>query len=614
MPRKKAKLLDAAGKKKYIKIMKDLFTESLKGEGKLDFGKVQRDYWRSNVPGYRLVEITWGSFDSFKTEAIGIWYEHPDFINRVISLYIKYYLENSDAFKSEIMPSRYFAKYAGFKDGVVARTFPRYTTLHDAAVKKSSQLRKVIAEKIANKPVTREDIHVVKSDHSNKKSKRYFISSILPESFLDKEFFASVLYYCKITGAELVILPMRGIHHTHKHYSEEVMAVADKFVTEYHINDNVKVLEAQIPPMCPDPIALALRLAKDSSLILASPKQDLRSLPVLNTDKPKSIWTTGVLTSRLYPKTASGFKGELDSVLGGLILEVDPKTDRFYCRQVQANSDGSFYDMNKRYSATKVVPAKAAYLYVGDVHSGFTLDYARKASIEMANDLGVKCVGGGDWMDCYSISHHHEKKIKTKVLKQERHDRKHVSTLQNELDTLAKELLLWVSKLKPGVTIDVIKSNHDEHLDRYIEEQRWFNDFLNYRVSLDLAGAYLDGKNPIQHWVESNYPDLKGKINWLARDSAKRVSDKYILVSQHGDLGPNGSRSTNKNAEWSYLNCILGHSHSPSVMRVVKRVGTLALGLEYVIGASSHQVMNCAVYENGNYQMLWVANDGKWHL
>jgi hypothetical protein len=557
----------------------------------------------------------WGTFNNFKEDVLGNIYNNPRFQRKVIEVYKKIYIDYINDFKSKIPPYKIFesGKY-GLTKHIISCCFRNIENLHNLAIK-DKKFNKIVNEKpVQPKKLTREDIYVVKLAQESDKPKRYFISSIMPESFLDKNFFASILNYCKVMKAELVILPMRGIHHTHKHYSEEVMSVADKFVTEYYINSNLKVLEAQIPPMSPEPIALSLRLAKYTSLIVASPKQDFKALPVLDLNKPRSIWTTGVLTTRDYPKTASGFKGEIETVIGGLILEVDPKTNRFYCRQVQANEDGSFYDLDKCYSKNSVTQVSGEYLYVGDVHSGFTLDYARSASIDMANRLNVKCVGGGDWFDCYSISHHHKNKIKTKVLKHERQDRKHVSTLSTELKSLAEELKLWVKGLNPGIGIDIIKSNHDEHLDRYLEEQRWIDDPINFRVSLDLAGAYLDGKNPIQYWIEKNYPELINRVNWLKRDDVKRVSSKQILVSQHGDIGPNGSRSTNKNAEWSLQDCVLGHSHSPSVTRIVKRVGTLALGLEYMVGPSSHQVVNCLIYPNGNYQMLWIANDGKWHL
>lgn len=596
--------------------LKKFFDDMLSLEGyDLNLSKISRDYWRSSFGSDSDVAKIWGTFNLFRDDVLGDIYEHVKFKKKVVHIYKKLYEENIDKFESDIPPLELFkvGRY-GLTVSIIKRCRLTVEDIHTMAIKDRKFLKIVNSKPKPVKKITREDIYVVKSDQNNDKPKRYFISSILPEAFLDTKFFESILNYCRITKAELVILPMRGIHHTHKHYSEEVMAVADKFVTEYYVNDNLKVLEAQIPPMSPDPISLSMRLAKSTSLIVASPKQDFKALPVLDVNKPWSIWTTGVLTTRAYPKTASGFKGEIETVLGGLILEVDPKTNRFYCRQVQANEDGSFYDLDKCYSASSVTQASAEYLYVGDVHSGFTMGYARKASVEMANRLKVKNVGGGDWLDSYSISHHHKNKIKTKVLKQERQDRKHVSTLEMELRSLAEELKLWLDSLHPDISIDIIKSNHDEHLDRYLEEQRWIDDPINFRISLDLAGAYLDGKNPIRYWIEKNYPELQQRINWLERDTIKRVSAKDILVSQHGDIGPNGSRSTNKNAEWSLQECVLGHSHSPSVTRIVKRVGTLALDLEYIVGASSHQVVNCLVYYNGNYQMLWVGSDGKWHL
>jgi hypothetical protein len=465
--------------------------------------------------------------------------------------------------------------------------------------------------------MTREDINIVKnSSHKKDKILRFFITTVLPDSELHTGFFNSIQSYCKIKKAELVILPGRGVHHTHVHYHPEVEAKADFFATEYSIGSNLKVIEAKIPPMSPDPIQQSKRLAKHHSLILAHPKQNMVSLPVLDRSKPKVILSTGVITTREYPRTTSGYKGELESTLGGVIVEYERETEKFFWRFVQADeTDGSFIDIGTQYLANgKTKKVNAEYLYAGDVHASFIAEHARKATIDQANTLGVKTVGAGDWFDSYSISHHHEKDIITQVLKYQ--DKESVSTLKAELETFAKELRLWKKELNKGIEIDIIKSNHDEHLNRYLKERRFFDDKHNYRLSLELTCFMLDRLDPIQHYMEIYHPDLKKGINWISRGHNKKITTKKILVSEHGDLGPNGSKSTNTNAEWSLQDCVLGHSHSPSVLRGVYRVGVLAPDLEYSVdrGPSSWQIMNCVIYPNGSRQMLWIDSKGKWHF
>jgi hypothetical protein len=566
------------------------------------YSPVQRDFWRAHsksVPG-NLLERQLGGF------ANGIKPVHETVFNKIkLSLMDQIFsLSQKQVHPSVIELSK---KLTGEAQAI----FPTLSHLNTYYHSIFTEDRNIKYHGQTN--MTREDIHIVKNTIKHKKVQKIFFSAIIPNSTLDKPFFNSIQTFLKEEGAELGILPMRGIHHTHKEYSPEVSALSNYYVTEHFITDKLKAMDAQIPPMSPDPIAISKRLAKNFSLIVAHPKQNMASLPVLDTTKPKVILSTGVLTKRKYPRTASGFKGELDSVLGGVIIETDPSSDLFFWRFVQANSDGSFYDLDKQYMPDGTVKkASAEYLYTGDVHSGFVLDYARKATIEMANALNVKTVGGGDWLDFYSASHHHEHNINVKVLKQKK--RKDIATIESELDTLIEEIKKWDKGLNKGMTIDIIQSNHDEHLLRYLENQRFFNDVLNYRISLDLAGYYLDGKYPIQEYITKKCPELKPRINWVPRTQVKRVSAKKILVSQHGDLGPNGSKSTNNNAEWSYQECVLGHSHSPSVLRSVYRVGTLALGLEYQKGPSSWQVVNCVIFPNGARQLIWVAPDGRWRL
>jgi hypothetical protein len=440
-----------------------------------------------------------------------------------------------------------------------------------------------------------------------------FITSILPESNLNKPFWQSVKTLEKKRNAEIVLLTMRGVHHEHKFYTPEVQELYKYYATEFHLCSNLKALDIQEPPQSPDATLKGLHHTDDGSIIIASPKQNFRSVAVIDRSKPKSVISTGTITTRKYAKTHSGFLAEKDAVIGGVIVEIDRKTDTFFWRFVRANYDGSFYDLDKQYCPDGTVKkVSAEYLVVGDVHSGFTDEYARKASIDMANALNVKTVGGGDWMDGYSVSHHHNYNMKLKVKKME--EKGHVATLENELKFLAKELSTWKEGLKEGIEIDLIASNHHEHLDRYLHEQRFFNDVPNYRIALELALADLDDKNIIQYYIEKHYPDLRKGLNWLTRKTIKYVSTKKILVSEHGDNGPNGTRSTNVNAEYSLQACVLAHSHSPSVLRKVFRVGTLALELEYQKGSSSHQNMNCVIYRNGVRQMIWIAPDGRYKL
>lgn len=490
--------------------------------------------------------------------------------------------------------------------------FKTFAAMMNMAVKKLTKKERELYIKICQIRISRKDINIVKRNKPEGDVKRLFVSSVLPDAILDRRFFASVQNFCKREKAELVILPMRGIHHTHKHYSKLVEQMADKFVTEYYVTDNLKILEAQIPPMAAQPCQIAKRLANQYNLIVAHPKQDMISLPTIHKNKPRTVISTGVLTTRKYPKTASGFKGELDAIVGGVILEIETKTNKVFWRFVQSNHDGSFYDIGRHYTPDgglkRVIPS---YLYIGDIHPGFTENYAIRGTIDMARSLKIPEIGGGDWFDAYSISHHHKNNINVKVHKQERYDK--LRSLKDELNNLGDELTKWTD-LMPHTKIDIIQSNHNEHLNRYLHEQRFFDDAINYRISLELAAAYLDDLDPIKYWIDKNYPNLKNKINWLTRNTIKRVSSKSILVSQHGDRGPNGSKSSNENAEWSFQDCVLGHTHSPSVLRGVFRVGTLALNMEYLSGPSSWQVMNCIIYPNGARQMIWIDEKGRWHL
>ena len=47
-----------------------------------------------------------------------------------------------------------------------------------------------------------------------------------------------------------------------------------------------------------------------------------------------------------------------------------------------------------------------------------------------------------------------------------------------------------------------------------------------------------------------------------------------VHIGAHGDKGNNGSRGSIQQLELSYGNAVIGHSHSPGILRNIWQVGT----------------------------------------
>jgi hypothetical protein len=241
----------------------------------------------------------------------------------------------------------------------------------------------------------------------------------------------------------------------------------------------------------------------------------------------------------------------------------------------------------------------------GDVHSGDVDPTVRQVLKEICKVLNPKYIIVHDLLDGKSISHHEKRKYIKRVLLYQK-DR---LSLKKELDGVAKDLNDfggWAEE------IVVVKSNHDEFLLEILEDGRFVSDPINYKICSELAVAMMEGKDPVKHGVEISGLTAKN-IRWLQRDESFELVQ--IECGVHGDKGPNGSRGSLKNMEASYGRCIIGHSHTPGILRGAYQVGTSSyLRLDYNNGPSSWLHTMCLLYPNGSRQLINILPNGLWRL
>ena len=88
---------------------------------------------------------------------------------------------------------------------------------------------------------------------------------------------------------------------------------------------------------------------------------------------------------------------------------------------------------------------------------------------------------------------------------------------------------------------------------------------------------------------------------------------KHIELASHGDKGSDGKWGSALNLEKSYGYCVVGHAHTPQILRGVYIVGTNSiLNMSYTKGSPSSWLhANCTIYDSGQRQLL-ITIKGKW--
>lgn len=452
------------------------------------------------------------------------------------------------------------------------------------------------------------------------RNKRFIITTAVTGCKAFDEAVSSISAYCSLNDAHALVLVASDPAHNHfapgaRYGTIDKQLVENPnmsiVVCDVSLNTNICISTVKLAAKQTDPSTSMGRIASTKgTFIFASPKQRLKAVPVSNRKYPHFTMTTGAIThpdydSDNYMSQRSAFLAEYDHVMGGLIVEIEDD-DRYHFRQFQIDEDGSFIDLGIRYQPDgKTQRERPEAFVLGDWHSGFTDPLAKKAWLEVCGSLSVKRLVMHDMFDGRSINHHERQDVVSRAVSADRN----MDSLADEVSGLVKD----IDELSDIVDeLVIVKSNHDEFLDRYLRSGYYVKDPKNHRYSLDLAAATMDGHDPLQHAVNTIGVKNPNKVNWLSRDEDFKIAG--IQLGAHGDLGANGARGTIQSIERAYGHSVTGHAHTPEILRGAWQVGTSSLlKLSYNKGPSSWMHASCLVYENGSRQMI-NAIEGNWVL
>lgn len=491
--------------------------------------------------------------------------------------------------QNKAYPSRSDLNTMGFNRDAMRRTFGNMNNLLDELGHIGSSYFIELSD-IKSKPIS-------------KSKKRFVITTAVTGDEVCEKSLASVRSYCKKQNAELLILISKGSNKS-RQTLDITLERENIIVSDVNLNNNFKLLTLTMASNKVDPTGGGItRVGKrDSSVVVASPKQRLVYSATGIDKMPHAAMGTGSITKSNYDNTKlNGFVADKDHVMGGLIVEIE-SDELFHFRQIQF-IDGAFVDLGVLYDGKKTKKVSSS-MVLGDWHSGATCPNVALSSVKLSKTIGVKEWILHDTFDAASISHHNEGRFLLKSMMAN----KQKLSLEKELTGLCGDFNYILKNIQSVV---VVRSNHDEHLNRYLDEGRFLNDPHNAVLALELASKMVSGLNPIQWYVESIIG--KGRaIRWLKRDESYLVSG--IECGAHGDKGANGSRGSAASLEKAFGSVVYGHAHTPNILRQAWCVGTSTLPFpDYGNGPSSWMNTHCVIYETGHRQLINLI-DGRYTL
>lgn len=354
----------------------------------------------------------------------------------------------------------------------------------------------------------------------------------------------------------------------------------------------------------------------------------MESVPALRGEGTKFNYSTGTITQRNYIQKRAGIVAEQRHCYGGLLVEVD-HTGAWWCRQLHIDGNGHVYDVGpsdegitEAGDVIRIMDGRVTYtgkvdsIVWGDIHASEMEPWVRALGWGAGGMLDSLLPIRQFFHDVYSMRSrsHHEMKSFHKMFE------KHVKGLANveqEVEVTAKFI---TEANRDWCQTIVVPSNHDRHLERWLDEEDPRKDPINAQYHIRLQARYLEavarhekGFN-ILEWAlrEKGIPE---DVLFLEEDESYVICrDAYeggIECSLHGDRGPNGARGSTRNLTKLGRAVIKGHDHTAAIRHNVYSVGACSLDFSYMAGPTAHSVTHCVVFENGRRQLVTMWN-GKW--
>ena len=467
-----------------------------------------------------------------------------------------------------------------------------------ALFKKEAGIRKQ-KKKMSN------DIPFVSRDEGFNRNKRYFVSAIVAGAEVNPDFMKSIQTYCKAMSAELLLIPMRGVRKGDQFDNDVLNIYSSYFVHEIKFNANLRVLDFCLSPEQVLPLTGLSRYGKkEYSIILASTKQMLLSIPRKKESYPHIIISTGTICEPNYNHSKIGKMAEQDNIIGGLIVEIRNKKI-FHIRDIRADSEGGFQDLDTYYNGLTIKKLPSEVISM-EPHYGVEDSKAIQSIKEIAKNTHCKRILFHDILDCRSVNHHEQNSVSMKYYRPEVQ-----RTLENELNHLGEVLLEW-NKQFPQMELKVVSSNHEAFIQKYLESGEFIIDTHNAYLGCELLQAILRRENPIEYYLSSRFPKIKNLVFFKEDES---FSLNGVELNTHGHAGSNGSRGSALSLENVNGKSTSGHSHTPLLFRDVYTTGCACkLQQDYNYKTASSWLHGCVVqYENGNRQNIIII-DGMYKI
>ncbi len=447
-------------------------------------------------------------------------------------------------------------------------------------------------------------------------SRTYIITWAQNGTAVDKGFWSCLQTFRTTRKATLVVIPGRYKNPTSRWEAARLGEERWSAEVAPYLKHDRGVLcpnlrcyaDIKVQPTASTPLSGFEVFLGKSSGIFGHPKRQLAVVPT-STRHPRIMVTTGACTVKNYSDSKAGKKGSAHHVIGAVVVEVEDDGTYFIRHVTKGRGDGSFIDLDTRYTPTGAEQAPPAEsLTLGDWHSGRVRGPALAATRGLFECLRPKHLVLHDFLD-FRSRNHHERSMRAAYENRDKQVATEVAHACTELEGLTR----WG---RGEHRVHVVRSNHDEAFERWLEEAQprvdpvnapyyhavWARVYAEY----NRTGSYPDVFE-LEYRGRGGVVKRGGDVHFLKRNESLKIAG--VEHGFHSDKGPNGARGSLR--AFSKLGCKvnIGHGHTPGWLDGAVMAGVMDVDHGYNGLPSSWLVAHIATHADGKRQVVICIRD-----
>ncbi|MEE8608985.1 MAG: hypothetical protein V3S55_15380 [Nitrospiraceae bacterium] len=341
----------------------------------------------------------------------------------------------------------------------------------------------------------------------------------------------------------------------------------------------------------------------------------MESVASMPDEAAKLNFSTGTVGQLNYIQKRAGIIAEQRHSYGAVLVEVDHEGS-WWVRQLHIDEDDAIYDIGPD-GMIGGIQVQGGEVFEGEFIKAINWGDAHASEM----DLWVRQLGWGDggmidqlhpkyqfMNDLFSMRSRSHWELKQFHRMYEKH-------LDGE-ETVEDEVQITADFMRDAhrdwCETVVVPSNHDKHLDRWLEESDFRLDLVNAKYFCWLQYNLLDAMdtgdksfNPLEFaLVEAGSP----KATFLDIDESFVICRDTPLggveCGLHGHQGNNGARGSTQGLTKLGRAINKGHDHTAAIRLNVYSAGACAITYPYMSGPHSHSITHTVTFDNGKRQQV----------